>query len=43
MNSIVSNLSKMWARVINPEKTLFALIKEKLRLEELSTKEAKLY
>jgi hypothetical protein len=42
MNSIVSNLSKMWTKVVNLEKTLFPLIKEELRLEELSTKEAKL-
>lgn len=42
MNSIVSNLSKMWTKVVNLEKTLFPLLKEELRLEELSTKEAKL-
>lgn len=42
MNSIVSNLSKMWTKVVNLEKTLFPTLKEELRLEELSTKEAKL-
>ena len=42
MNSMVSNLSKMWTKVVNLETTLFPLLKEELRLEELSTKEAKL-
>ena len=37
-----SNLSKMWTKVINLEATLFPLLKESLRIEELSTKEAKL-
>lgn len=40
--NLSSNLSKMWTKVVNLEKTLFPLIKEELRLEELSTKEAKL-
>ena len=42
MENIVSSLSKMWHKVINLEKTLFPLLKEELRLEELSTKESKL-
>lgn len=39
---IVSNLSKMWHKIINIENTLFPALKETLRLEELSTKESKL-
>ena len=32
----------MWSKVVNLETTLFPLLKEELRIEELSTKEAKL-
>jgi hypothetical protein len=39
---ISSNLSKMWSKVLNLEKTLFPVLKEELRLEELSKKEQKL-
>ncbi len=39
---IVSNLSKMWHKIINIENTLFPALKETLRIEELSTKESKL-
>jgi len=42
MNNIVSKLSKMWIKIVNIEKTLFPLLKEELRLEELSSKEVKL-
>jgi len=42
MKNIIPTLSKMWAKVVNLETTLFPLLKEELRLEELSTKEAKL-
>jgi transposase len=46
MESIVSklssNLSKMWNKILNLEKTLFPALKEELRLEELSFKEQKL-
>lgn len=42
MRSIVSNLSKMWTKVVNLEATLFPLLKETLRVEELSSKETKL-
>ncbi len=37
-----TNLSKMWNKILNLEITLFPTLKEELRLEELSTKEAKL-
>ena len=37
-----SNLSKMWTKVLNLEKSLFPALKEELRLEELSSKETKL-
>jgi len=37
-----SNLSKMWNKILNLEKTLFPELKEELRLEELSSKEIKL-
>jgi len=37
-----TNLSKMWNKILNLETTLFPALKEELRLEELSTKEAKL-
>ena len=37
-----SNLSKMWNKILNLEKTLFPALKEELRLEELSKKEQKL-
>lgn len=37
-----SSLSKMWRKVINLENSLFPELQEKLRVEEFSTKEAKL-
>jgi len=37
-----SNLSKMWNKILNLEKTLFPALKDELRLEELSSKESKL-
>ena len=37
-----SNLSKMWTKITNIEQSLFPQLKESLRIEELSTKEAKL-
>ncbi len=40
--SIVTKLSKMWTKVLNLEKSLFPPLKEKLRLEELSSKESNL-
>jgi len=40
--NISSNLSKMWDKVLNLEKSLFPALKEELRLEELSSKEQKL-
>ena len=40
--NISSNLSKMWNKVLNLEKSLFPALKEELRLEELSSKEQKL-
>lgn len=42
MENIISDLSKMWNKVLNLEISLFPLLKEKLRLEELSSKEQKL-
>jgi len=39
---ISSNLSKMWTKILNLEKSLFPALKEELRLEELSHKEQKL-
>lgn len=42
MGSIISDLSKMWTKVLNLEVSLFPLLKEELRLEELSSKEQKL-
>jgi hypothetical protein len=46
MNNIVpklsSNLSKMWNKILNLETSLFPALKEELRIEELSSKEAKL-
>lgn len=42
MKNIIPTLSKMWSKVVNLETTLFPLLKEELRIEELSTKEAKL-
>ena len=36
------NLSKMWIKILNLERTLFPALKEELRLEELSKKEQKL-
>ncbi len=42
MGSIISDLSKMWTKVLNLEASLFPLLKEELRLEELSSKEQKL-
>jgi transposase len=38
----LTKLSKMWNKILNLETTLFPALKEELRLEELSTKEAKL-
>ena len=40
--NISSNISKIWNKVLNLEKSLFPALKEELRLEELSTKESKL-
>jgi transposase len=40
--NISSNLSKMWNKVLNLEKSLFPALKEELRVEELSSKEQKL-
>ena len=40
--SIVPNLSKMWNKVMNLEKSLFPMLQEELRVEEFSKKEAKL-
>jgi hypothetical protein len=37
-----TNLSKMWNKILNLEISLFPVLKEKLRLEELSSKESKL-
>jgi len=37
-----SSLSKMWTKVVNLETSLFPALKEKLQLEELSSKEQKL-
>jgi transposase len=42
MSKIISTLSKIWLKVTNLESSLFPLLKEKLRLEELSSKEQKL-
>jgi hypothetical protein len=42
MKNIVSNLSKMWSKVLNLEQSLFPLLQEELRLEALSIKEQKL-
>lgn len=42
MKNIVSNLSKMWHKILNLEQSLFPLLQEELRLEALSTKEQKL-
>ncbi len=42
MENIVSSLSKMWHKVLNLENSLFPILKEELRLEELSSKEQKL-
>ncbi len=42
MKNIIPTLSKMWSKIVNLETTLFPLLKEELRIEELSTKEAKL-
>jgi len=39
---ISSSLSKMWTKILNLETSLFPVLKEKLRLEELSHKESKL-
>ena len=39
---VSSSLSKIWARVINIESSLFPALKEELRLSELSSKEQKL-
>ncbi len=40
--NLSKNLSKTWNKILNLETTLFPTFKEELRLEELSTKEAKL-
>jgi len=37
-----TNLSKMWNKIRNIETSLFPILKEELRLEELSSKESKL-
>jgi len=42
MKNIIPSLSKMWTKVVNLETTFFPLLKESLRVEELSNKEAKL-
>lgn len=42
IQKVSTNLSKMWNKVLNLEKSLFPALKEELRLEELSTKEQKL-
>jgi transposase len=42
MTKIIPTLSKMWHKVFNLESTLFPLLKEELRLNELSSKEQKL-
>jgi transposase len=42
MTKIIPTLSKMWHKVLNLESTLFPLLKEELRLNELSSKEQKL-
>ena len=42
VSNISSNLSKMWNKVLNLEKSLFPALKEELRVDELSGKEQKL-
>ena len=42
MSKIISTLSKMWLKIVNLENTLFPELQESLRIEEFSTKEAKL-
>jgi transposase len=42
MSKIISALSKMWLKIINLENTLFPELQESLRIEEFSTKEARL-
>jgi len=42
MSKSISNLSKMWLKVINIETSLFPQLKESLRVKEFSQKEAKL-
>jgi len=37
-----TNLSKMWNKIRNIEISLFPILKEELRVEELSSKESKL-
>jgi hypothetical protein len=39
---ISSNLSKNWIKILNLKNSLFPILKEELRLEELSKKEQKL-
>ena len=39
---ISRNLSKMWNKIIDLENSLFPVLEEELKLEELSTKESKL-
>ncbi len=42
MSKIISTLSKMWLKVANLKNSLFPELQESLRIEEFSTKEAKL-
>ncbi len=42
MSKIVSNLSKMWLKVVNLKNSLFPKLQESLRIEAFSTKEAKI-
>ena len=39
---ISSSFSKMWNKILNLENSLFPELQESLRIEEFSTKEAKL-
>lgn len=42
MSKSIATLSKMWHKILNIENTLFPALKERLRVEELSSKESKL-
>jgi hypothetical protein len=42
MSKIIPALSKIWLKVVNLENSLFPQLKESLRIEEFSSKEAKL-